>query len=1063
MLRPLKHLPFLHVSLGPMTAAKVVSWTMITPAPAATEMIDFNRDVRPILSEHCFACHGPDKAKRKADLRLDTRDGLFSAIDGIVPVVAGKPEQSEVIRRITSSDEDDVMPPPKANKKLKPEYIALLRDWIAQGAVFKGHWAFIPPMKPAVPEIRRQKTEDRGQRRTEEGVLAEWGSSNSIDAFVQAKQAEKGLSPSPEADRETLIRRVAFALTGLPPTINDIEEFVAHVSDEAFEKMVERYLASPHYGEQMARHWLDVARYGDTHGMHLDNERSMWPYRDWVVAAFNRNVPFDAFTIEQLAGDLLPHPTQEQLVATGFNRCNVTTGEGGSIDAEWLFRYAVDRTATTAETWLGLTAGCAVCHDHKFDPISQKEFYSLYAFFYSAADPALDGNTLLSGPTVQLISPAQRRQLDDFSERITAAEKTLGDQVQAVAYSDPAEAEPRPLAQVVGSVWVEDDAPAGGKFTASPGQPTQWVESATGRVFSGKRALRRQAKGLAQDVYEGASPPLEIPVEGKVFAHVFLEPDDVPRTIMLQFHKVGWLHRAVWGDYDAIQWGAADTTERVNMGGLPEAGKWVRLEVEAVKLGLQSGDKITGMAFTQFDGTVTWDKAGAAGRMDPAADPKRSLRAWIAANAGKAPKELPAEIRELLKKPAKDLTTEQLKRLREHYLGFVCAETQPKLAPLHAELAALKTKRGDFDAAIPATFVMKDLPQPRQAHVMMRGQYDKPGEPVARRVPAFLPPLANTESPTRLDLAKWLVAENQPLTARVAVNRFWQQFFGTGLVKSSGDFGTQSDPPSHLELLDWLAVTFRESGWDVKALARRLVTSQTFRQSSRITPELLKVDPDNRVLTRGPRLRLDAEEIRDNALCTSGLIDLKIGGKGVNPYQPPNIWEPVGFVGSNTAKYTQDHGDALYRRSLYTFLKRTAPAPFMANFDAPNREQFCTRRERSNTPLQALQLMNDVQHIEAARALAERLMKEGGVTTADRISFAYRTVLARNPDPEEVAVVQDTFARHLTRYQAHPEAAAKLIAQGESKPVRGLLAPELAAWTMVANLLLNLDETITRQ
>ncbi len=1034
----------------PMQSGPRLDWLaalclLVAPAAAADKRIDFNQDIRPILSDHCFQCHGPDAAKRKADLRLDTREGLFSKIDDVYPVVPGQPEQSDMILRVRSEDREEIMPPPKAHKPLKPAQIALLARWIAEGADFKGHWAFIAPVKPEVP------------------VLANAGAvRNPIDAFIQATLSARGLAPSPEADRETLVRRVAFALTGLPPSLREVDEFIADESPDAFEKMVERYLASPHYGEQMARHWLDVARYGDTHGMHLDNERSMWPYRDWVVGAFNRNLPFDEFTIEQLAGDLLPDATQDQLVATGFNRCNVTTGEGGSIDAEWIFRYAVDRTATTAGTWLGLTAGCAVCHDHKFDPISQKEFYSLYAFFYSAADPALDGNTLLTAPTVQLISPEQRQQLDNFGARITAAEKSLEDQVQTVDYTDPATLDPRPPVQEFETFWVEDNAPEAGEFKASPGEPTQWVSVETGRVFSGQRALRRKAKGLAQDVYENAASTLEIPPQGKIFARVFIESDDLPKTIMLQFNKGGWLHRAVWGDYDAIQWGAPNTTERVNMGPLPEAGKWVRLEVEAAKIGLQAGDRITGLACTQFDGTVTWDQIGVTGRSDPAADPKRSLAAWLAANEGHPAKELPPHIQEILQKPAAERAAEPQKTLRDYFVATVCSNTKRALEPIQSEIAALKKQRDDLNASLPGSFIMKDLAPPRQANVMLRGQYDKPGDPVSRNVPAAFPPLENTQNPTRLDLARWLVADANPLTARVTVNRFWQQFFGTGLVKTSGDFGSQGEPPSHPELLDWLAVTFRESGWDVKALVRLLVTSATFRQSSSVTPELVQADPENRLLARGPRFRLDAEQLRDNALFVSGLIKLQIGGKGVKPYQPPNIWEPVGFVGSNTAAYNQDHGDALYRRSLYTFLKRTAPPPFMANFDAPNREQFCTRRDRSDTPLQALQLMNDVQHFEAARGLAERVM-----STAARRPRNESTsrggpclrALRRMPKRRSSPTCSPPISPNT---RPIPRRRRRSIHIGESSPKPDLPEPELAAWTLVANLLLNLDETLTR-
>jgi hypothetical protein len=535
---------------------------------------------------------------------------------------------------------------------------------------------------------------------------------------------------------------------------------------------------------------------------------------------------------------------------------------------------------------------------------------------------------------------------------------------------------------------------------------------------------------------------------------------------MLQYFKGGWLHRAVWGDYDAIDWGARNTTERVLIGPLPEAGQWARLEVETARLGLKTGDQVTGFAMTQFGGTVFWDKIGVAGRSDPAADPRRSLLAWWKQQTGKDTPGVPAELNQVLKDgPDKKPSPEFEKRLRDYYLQNVCLDTRPQLESAAKELAALKQQREDFDKSIPSTFIFRDLDQPRESFVMLRGQYNKPGDKVEPDVPAVLPPLKKHDAQrraNRLDLARWLMSPEHPLTARVTVNRFWQQLFGTGLVKTSYDFGSQGELPSHPELLDWLAVSFRESGWNVKQLIKLMVASATFRQSSRVTPELVQRDPENRLYARGPRFRLDAEPLRDNALFVSGLINLQMGGRGVNPYQPPNIWEPVGFVGSNTANYRQDNGPALYRRGIYVFFKRTAPPPFMTNFDAPNRESFCTRRDRSNTPLQALQLMNDVQQFEAARALAERLLTEGGPAPADRIAYGYRLVLARRPASEEAAIVQALLEKELARYQQDPAAAGKVIRTGESAPKAGLAEPELAAYTLVANLLLNLDETVTR-
>lgn len=1014
-----------------------------TPAP-----VRYNRDIRPIMSDTCFKCHGP--GTRKANLRLDLRDeAIKPAESGATPIVPGKPDQSEAVRRVFAADEGEIMPPPEAHKQLTPEQKETFKRWIEQGAEYEKHWSFEPPAKPPVPQVA-----DDGAR-----------FQNPIDAFIAQRLSRDGLSLAPGADRETLIRRVSFALTGLPPTLDDIVCFLADTSPDAYEKMVDRNLASPRFGEELARHWLDLARYADTHGLHLDNERQMWPFRDWVVRAFNDNMPFDKFTIEQLAGDLMPQATRDQLVATGFIRCNVSTSEGGSIAEEWVFRNALDRTTTMAETWMGLTAGCAVCHDHKFDPISAKEYYSLYAFFHSAADPPLDGNALLTGPTIKLASAEDERKLAEFDAKIAAIQKQVDEKSAALAYVDPAGVEPRPAADVIEQVWFDDDFPPGGRVFASPGQPTQYVTAAEGRVLSGGRALKRADKGLAQDVCEG-SPPLEIPAGGKLFAHVWFDAQDPPKALMLQYFKGGWLHRAVWGDYEAIQWGRAGTTERVLVGPLPEPGKWSRLEVDAGAVGLNAGDKVTGLAFTQFGGTVFWDKAGVAGGSDPAVDPRRSLLAWWKQQAGKDTPGAPPEVNALVKAgPDKKPAAEQEKKVRDYYLQTVCIGTRPLFESLSKELSATRQGREAFDKNIPSTFIFRDLPQPRESFVMLRGQYNKPGDKVLPDVPGVLPPLVKDDAArraNRLDLARWLVSPAHPLTARVAANRLWQQMFGVGLVKTSYDFGSQGELPSHPELLDWLAVWYRESGWDTKALLRLLVTSATFRQSSKMTPESWKHDPENRLYARGQRLRLDAEQLRDNALFVSGLLNPAMGGQGVKPYQPPNIWEPVGFVGSNTSRYEQDHGPALYRRSLYTFFKRTAPPPFMANFDAPNRESFCTRREHTDTPLQALQLMNDVQHFEAARALAERLLTEGGATAAERIAYGYRLVLSRRPAADEAAVVEELLQKELARYQQNAEAAKQAIRNGESQPRAGLAESEVAAYTLVANLLLNLDETLTR-
>ena len=1017
-------------------------------AAALDKRPQFNRDIRPIMSDTCFTCHGP--AHQEAELRLDLRESATSpSQDGITPIVPGKPDKSEVIQRIFSTDADEIMPPEDSHRRLTAEQKETIRQWVLDGAEYEKHWSFELPVKPQPPRV----------------TDSSYRVYNPIDAFVAERLRQMKFSMSPEADRATLIRRVGFALTGLPPTRAEVSAFVTDKADNAYEKMVDRYLRSKHFGEEMARHWLDVARYGDTHGMHLDNERQMWAYRDWVINAFNRNLPFDDFTIQQVAGDLLPDATPEQIVGTGYLRCNITTGEGGSITQEWIFRNAVERTSTTAQVFMGLTAGCAVCHDHKFDPLSAKEYYSLYAFFNSAADPGLDGNKLLTAPTIKFVPETQTDRIKALESQISAKDKELERQVAKLEYTDPATVEPRPVPAEFDIVLFDDAIPAGSKIIASPGHPPDYVSAGNGKVHSGDKALKRTAKGLAQDVVDQVTG-VEIPPGGRVYVHVYIDPANVPKTLMIQYHTSGWLHRAVWGDYDAIQWGKAGTTERVHMGKLPDVGKWVRLEVDAAKIGLGVGTKVTGFAFTQFDGTVFWDKGGIVGSSDPAADPNRSLLAWWKQQTGKDTPGVPPELNTVLKAgPDKEPTPALKKKLRDYFLKSICIETKAVVDPLSNEIASLRQQKTDVEKSIPGTFIYRDLPNPRQSFVMLRGQYNKPGEKVEPDTPKVLPALkkANPQGrANRLDMARWLVSPEHPLTARVQGNRMWQQIFGVGIVATSDDFGSQGEVPSHPELLDWLAVHFRETGWDVKGLVKLMVMSATFRQSSRATPQLIARDRDNRFYARGPRFRLGAEQIRDNALFVSGLLDPTMGGRGVRPYQPPNIWEPVGFVGSNTAKYTQDKGSALYRKSIYVFLKRTAPPPFMSNFDAPSRESMCAKRERSNSPLQALQLLNDVQQVEAARALAQRMMTEGGSSVDERIRFAYLTVLSRPPEANELAIIRDVLAFHLAKYRKHIEDARKLISNGESKSNPKLDVSELAAWTMVANLMLNLDETLNR-
>lgn len=1010
----------------------------------ADDSVSFTRDIRPILSDHCFACHGPDEETREGDLRLDLAD-TASASGAIVP---GDAPASSLWQRITSSDESEVMPPPQSHKSLNEQQRELIRRWIEAGAEYQQHWSFVAPTRPDVPHVEAAEQP-----------------SNPIDAFLQVRMASEGLQPSPLADRETLIRRVTLDLTGLPPTPEEVREFVEDDSAGAYEKRIDRLMNRVTYAEHMTRYWLDLARYADTHGLHLDNERSMWPYRDWVVRAFQENLPFDEFTRWQLAGDLLDNPTRDQLIASGFNRCNVTTSEGGSINEEWVFRYAVDRTTTTAEVWMGLTAGCAVCHDHKFDPISAKDYYSMYAFFHSAADPAMDGNRIDTPPILKLYTAEQEAAIAVLDQQLAAIETEIQATIASMTYDDPAKLDPPPAPLESEAIWFEDGFPSGAKVDQA-GAPLTLVSKTDGEVYSGELALRRQAGGLEQDFYSSGAAEFTVPANGKIFVHCFLDPEDTPQAIMIQFHTDAWKHRAVWGDHEKIPFGKSDSSEKVLMGELPETGKWVRLEVDAAKMGLKTNSKIKGYAFTQFGGTVTWDHMGVHSTVDTTKDESWSWSAWQEKYVGKRNNALPDGLRELVRgKRPEEWTEDETKQLFEFWLRSFYAGAEPLLADPKARKAKLDNEKAKVEKEVPLTFVMADLPTPRESFVMLRGAYDKPGEQVTRGVPGFLPPLPKLDEErayTRLDLANWLVSNEHPLTSRVTVNRLWQQFFGAGLVLTSGDFGSQGDPPSHPELLDWLAVELIEQGWDMRKMMKLILTSHAYRQSSKVTQEHLAKDPDNRLLARAPRLRLDAEVLRDQALFVSGLLVRKVGGKAVKPYQPPDIWEPVGFGGSNTKNYTQDSGDALYRRSLYTFLKRTAPPPFMSSFDAPNREQSCTRRQRSNTPLQALQLLNDVQHIEAARHFATRIIREGGAEPRQRIRWAWTVATGRVPTETELEIAMESLQQHHDNFANDTDAAKQLTSYGESAVDESIAVCDLAAYTMLANLLLNLDETVTK-
>jgi hypothetical protein len=1022
------------------------------PVPSTGDVkprpVNFARDVRPILSDNCFSCHGPDDKARKAKLRLDTKEGAFAKLESdALAIVPGKPDDSELILRIESDVSDLRMPPKKSGKQLSADQAAVLRRWIEQGAPWSTHWAFDPPKKPALPAVKNTG----------------WPS-NEIDRFILARLEAEGLSASPMAAKTTLIRRVTLDLTGLPPTIQEVDAFLADPSREAYEKLVDRLLDSPRYGEQMARVWLDAARYGDTHGLHLDNYREAWPYRDWVIRAFNANKPFDRFIVEQLAGDLLPNPTADQIIATGYNRCHVSTNEGGSIEEEVYVRNIVDQVDTNGTVFLGLTTGCARCHDHKYDPIRAKDYYQLFAFFNNIDGPAMDGNSSKWEPVAQVPNPKQSEALKSTDSQIAEVQKSIAAEaaIAATAYDAKAESAESEAPGRADYVWIDDALPNG----ASPqgDGPWEFVANTDAPDFGGRRALRITAKGLKQRFFDNAARKLKIGKGDTLFADVYIDSSNPPQELMLQWHtKGGWSHRAYWGE-NLIDWGADGTPARLRMGDLPASKKWVRVEVPVAKLKLAAGTLIDGWAFTQHGGTVYWDKAGIETETPQEGQTFDSLAAWVRVQRASGSTGLPANVKAIVALDRSKRTETQTNELRTYFVGHAYSKTSGIFEPFRSNLEELERKRKELNDQIPTTLVFREKAgDPKPAFLLKRGEYDQRGEKVGRAVPAFLPPLPPGAPVNRLGFAQWLIAPEHPLTARVAVNRLWLQVFGTGIVKTAEDFGAQGEPPSHPELLDWLAVQFREDGWDVKRFMKRLVMSATYRQSSRVTPETLAKDPSNRLLARGPRFRLDAEMVRDQALFAGGLLVETVGGPSVKPPQPSGLWEAVAYTDSNTAHFAADTGvEKIHRRSFYTFWKRTAPPPQMTTFDAPSRESCQVRRERTNTPLQALLLMNEPQFIEAARALAERTLHEGGSTADDRLTYMFRLVTARTPEPKDFAELSSALKDLTAHYAKEPEAAKQLISAGATKPDAHFSASELAAWTMVGNVILNLDEAITK-
>jgi mono/diheme cytochrome c family protein len=1036
---------------------------VLTSNATAQGKLEYNRDIRPILAENCFACHGPDSASRKAGLRLDKREVAVQA-GAIAP---GTPDKSELIRRVFDSGKDH-MPPAVTRKVLSTEQKDKLKQWIAAGAEYQKHWSLIAPTRATLPVVKNTA----------------WVR-NPIDRFVLAKLEEKGLMPAPEADRRTLARRLSLDLTGLPPAPADVEAFVNDKSPDYYEKFVDKLQESPHWGEHRGRYWLDAARYADSHGIHFDNFREIWSYRDWVIKAFNANMKFDQFTIEQLAGDLLPNRTLDEQIASGFNRCNITTNEGGAIDEEYLVLYARDRTETVSQVWLGMTAGCAVCHDHKFDPIATRDFYSMSAFFNNTTQRAMDGNIKDTPPIIFVPKPEDRPKFDALAKETADARKLIDARKKA--------------ARTEYDSWVKTVKP---ESLETP-IPTDGLKVAAALNEGAGKTLNFTIDGKARPVTLGKDAAWDAgQLDAKAFrssaGEVVSLSDAGDFDHGQSFSYGAWVKLPRAGLTGAIfsrmdegnDFRGWDFWIQNNLPGAHIISKWQENAVKAVAT-TQLKPKQWHHVFITYDGsgraagikvyidgvaqstTVEADslrstiKTGVPFKLSQRNNSSRidgvALQDMRIYNRALTPREVEALARSskavnILKKPADKRSDAEKSELFDWWLGSFDQPYQQlnkRLVELAKEEASLRT-RGTI------AHVMQEKPSEAMAHILFRGDYDKRRDPVKPETPKFLPPLPSDQPNNRIGFANWLLRPEHPLTARVTVNRFWQELFGNGIVKTSGDFGVAGELPSHQELLDWLAIEFRENGWDIKKFFKMLVMSATYRQSAVITPEKLEKDGQNRLLSRGPRFRMDAEMVRDYALASSGLLVRKLGGPSVKPYQPDGVWEAVAMIGSNTRDYRRDTGENLYRRSMYTFWKRAAPPASMDILNAPNRETCAVRRERTNTPLQALLTLNDPQFVEAARHLAQITLRDGGDKFESRVDVMAKRLLARSLTSEELAVIKPVFDDLAGFYKAKPEEAKKLITFGESKPDATLDPSTLAAWTMLANQMMNLDEVLNK-
>ncbi len=1031
--------------------------------------VDFALEVRPILSDACFRCHGPDEKGRKAELRLDQKEGAFRTKDGVTVIKPGSLDDSDLAVRITSTDPDEQMPPPKANRKLKPEEIDLLKRWIKEGARWGKHWSFEAIHTETPPAVKDQA----------------WAR-NEIDAFTLARLEREGLTPSPEADKARLLRRVTLDLTGLPPTPAETSTFLADPSPEAYEKVVDRLLVSPRYGERMAGDWLDLARYADTHGYQMDRPREMWPWRDWVIRAFNENMPYNEFVTWQLAGDLLPHATKEQRLATAFNRLHNQNEEGGIVEEEYRVAYVVDRVNTFGTAFLGLTLECTRCHDHKFDPLTQRDYYSLFSLFQNIDEA---GQITYAGfadampvPTMLRSTEEQDHRLQELRAQVTIAEKHLQEQRGAARASFPAWLAargdvPEHLPGLIAAYSFDGFESAKLPNSADPAKPGQPHENP--KLVPGKNGQATELDGENGFTFPGVGhfkrtdpftislwlePTLLAPRQ--VVLHHSKAPVDAGSRgyeLLLENGRVAFGLHYVWpgGSLKVVTKQAIPTNEWTHVtavydGSSRAQGMHLYLNGEPADLEVVRDGLYKDITYSNGEPDLTLgfrfrDSGFKGGRVDDLALFNRELTPLEAAQlAGRN------ALAEAWNVTSEQVTSQQQDALFAYYIANVDAPAREALR----QLQSAREEENKLVNSIPEIMVMQELPQPKPAFVLKRGAYDSHGEEVHGNTPATLPPLPSDAPHNRLGLAQWLFSPDQPLTARVTANRLWQMMFGRGIVETSDNFGTQGSPPTDPALLDWLAHDLAANGWNLKAVLKKIALSATYRQSSKASPNLLARDSQNLLLARGPAQRLSAEMLRDQALAESGLLVEKRGGPSVKPYQPPGLWEEIAM---GKPHYDQGHGDDLHRRSLYTFWKRTVPPPVMVTFDASERNTCIVRRQSTGTPLQALALLNDIQIVEAARLVGQRMLREGGAGLESQIPWVFQLVCGRAVSARELDVLKRLYAEQRDIYAADPQAADKLLATGEAKGDSSLSAPDLAASTVLAEALLNSDEAIMRR